>query len=183
MKNIIALCGESASGKSFLLNKLISKYSNRFHKKISHTTRNPREGETDGEDYHFVSRSRFFDLVMNERMIEAAEFGGEMYGTLDSELKDDKVNIGIFDPQGLDILFSLRDIYLVPIYLKTEDKIRFKRALDRGIDIESIYERHKVDRELFDGIDSFPNIVILDSREEKLETNIQKIKLITDDLL
>lgn len=180
MKKLIAVCGESASGKNTLVDLLVAKHPEIFHRKVSYTTRKPRFGEIKGEDYHFITREEFFDLVMTERMIEAAEFDEEMYGTCLESLKDDKINVGIFDPQGLEILLSVKNIELIPVYMKTDEKVRVKRALDRDSSIDDIYKRLKVDRHLFDGIEDFPNIIILNNKEGQIDFNVRILKLISD---
>lgn len=48
---------------------------------VSATTRPPRAGESDGVDYHFVPRASFERLIAEGRMLEWAEFAGNLYGT------------------------------------------------------------------------------------------------------
>lgn len=48
---------------------------------VSATTRAPREGETDGKDYYFVSREEFLRMIENGEMLEYNEFCGNLYGT------------------------------------------------------------------------------------------------------
>jgi guanylate kinase len=48
---------------------------------VSATTRSPRPGEIDGEDYRFVDQQAFSDLVASGGMLEWAEYGGYRYGT------------------------------------------------------------------------------------------------------
>ena len=48
---------------------------------VSATTRSPRPGEVDGEDYWFVDQQAFSDLVASGGMLEWAEYGGYRYGT------------------------------------------------------------------------------------------------------
>lgn len=48
---------------------------------VSHTTRPRRDGETDGEDYHFVSDAAFAALVADGEFLEHAEVFGNRYGT------------------------------------------------------------------------------------------------------
>jgi guanylate kinase len=45
------------------------------------TTRNPRPGEVNGKQYHFVTPERFKDLIHDGAFIEHAEFSGNFYGT------------------------------------------------------------------------------------------------------
>ena len=180
MKRLIAVCGESASGKNTLVDLLVALHHDMFHRKVSRTTREPRLGEIDGEDYHFITREEFFELIMKEKMIEAAEVGEEMYGTLFDDLREDKINVGIFDPQGLEILAGIKDIHLVPIYVKTDERIRIKRALDRETSIDDIYKRYVTDRKLFYGIEDFPNMLILNNQEGQIDFNVRIVKLIAD---
>ena len=48
---------------------------------MSHTTREPREGEVDGRDYRFVDQPRFRSLIDLGDFLEWAEYGGHLYGT------------------------------------------------------------------------------------------------------
>lgn len=52
-----------------------------FHFSVSMTTRPPRPSEVDGVDYHFVTREEFEDAVAADRLLEWAEYGGNLYGT------------------------------------------------------------------------------------------------------
>jgi guanylate kinase len=53
---------------------------------VSCTTRAKRPGEVDGREYHFMSRAEFARLVDDGAFLEHAEFAGNRYGTLNSEL-------------------------------------------------------------------------------------------------
>jgi guanylate kinase len=70
----------SGTGKTTVCRKLVDSDPDlRFS--VSHTTRVPREGERDGEQYHFVSAERFAELVEEGAFIEHAEYAGNSYGT------------------------------------------------------------------------------------------------------
>ncbi|XP_049453606.1 guanylate kinase isoform X4 [Epinephelus fuscoguttatus] len=77
----VVLSGPSGAGKSTLLKKLMQEYDSVFGFSVSHTTRNPRPGEQDGKDYHFVTREAMQAGIDNGEFIESAEFSGNMYGT------------------------------------------------------------------------------------------------------
>ena len=53
---------------------------------ISHTTRTPRAGEREGEEYHFVDRPTFEEMVEAGRFLEWAEVHGNLYGTSRDEV-------------------------------------------------------------------------------------------------
>ena len=52
------------------------------------TTRAPRQGEVDGEHYHYVDKVQFAKLIKEEAFIEHAEFGGNLYGTSKASIKN-----------------------------------------------------------------------------------------------
>lgn len=86
--NLFILSAPSGAGKSSLIKALMDKHrlspmdpSNDLQVSVSHTTRDPRPGEVDGEHYHFVSRSEFERLVSEGAFFEYAEVFGNYYGT------------------------------------------------------------------------------------------------------
>lgn len=101
----IVLCGPSGTGKSTLLKKLFAEYPDQFGFSVSHTTRKPRPGETDGKEYHFVSRDGMLSEIAKDKFIEHAEFASNIYGTsyaaVDDVLRSDKHVILDIDMQGV----------------------------------------------------------------------------------
>ncbi|ESK96424.1 guanylate kinase [Moniliophthora roreri MCA 2997] len=77
----LVLSGPSGVGKSTLLRRLFAELPDKFGFSVSHTTRAPRPGETDGKEYHFVTREKFLELIKEGAFIEHAEFSGNFYGT------------------------------------------------------------------------------------------------------
>jgi guanylate kinase len=77
---LIVVTGPSGVGKSSITREVVARSDARFS--ISATTRQPREGEVDGEHYWFVSRDEFERLIAQERLLEWAEVFGNYYGTL-----------------------------------------------------------------------------------------------------
>ncbi|WP_428243951.1 guanylate kinase [Gynuella sp.] len=70
----------SGAGKSSLVNALIKRLPF-VYLSISHTTRNMRPGEEEGEHYHFVDKNTFLDMVTQGDFLEHAEVFGNYYGT------------------------------------------------------------------------------------------------------
>ena len=73
-------------GKGTIVREILASEPD-FTLSISATTRDPRPGEVDGVDYHFVSRERFEDLIAQNQLLEyALVHGSNYYGTLLNEL-------------------------------------------------------------------------------------------------
>lgn len=78
--NLFILSAPSGAGKSSLINALLAKHHD-MQLSVSHTTRAPRAGETDGVHYHFVSVDEFKQLIAQGVFLEWAEVFGNFYGT------------------------------------------------------------------------------------------------------
>lgn len=77
----IVISGPSGVGKGTLYKLLFKNHPDCFAVTVSHTTRQPRPGERDAVDYHFVSMQAFEDLIAQDGFVEHAKFGGNRYGT------------------------------------------------------------------------------------------------------
>ncbi|OUL32565.1 guanylate kinase [Nostoc sp. T09] len=77
---LIVLTGPSGVGKGTLLRALLQRHPELYYS-VSMTTRSPRPGEINGNNYYFVSRSKFEQLVAQAEFLEWAEFAGNYYGT------------------------------------------------------------------------------------------------------
>jgi len=78
---LIVLSGPSGVGKGTVRKALFEEEDIDFQYSISMTTRQPREGEVDGEDYFFVTREEFEARIEQGEMLEYAEYVGNYYGT------------------------------------------------------------------------------------------------------
>lgn len=85
--NLIILSGPSAVGKGTVIEALMEEYQDVSYS-TSVTTRLPRPEEEDGEDYFFVSKKRFNEMVENDEFIEWAKVHGNYYGTPKSYVED-----------------------------------------------------------------------------------------------
>ena len=150
---VIALFGPSASGKDTLLKEVINNAD--VHEVISCTTRPPRDYEKDGVNYHFLSNEKFAEKVLDGSMLEATSFRGWFYGTPLESLDKDKINIAVFNIQGIECLLKDNRIDLYPIYIACEDKLRLLRSLERekNPDCEEICRRFLTDAKDFESID------------------------------
>lgn len=77
---LFIISAPSGAGKTSLARALIANTSD-TRMSVSHTTRQQRSGEVDGEDYHFVDQATFLKMVDNGIFLEFAEVYGNYYGT------------------------------------------------------------------------------------------------------
>lgn len=78
--NLFVIAAPSGAGKTSLVRALVDADA-RLQLSVSHTTRPPRPGEVDGEDYHFVDAAHFERLIADGRLLEHAMVHGNHYGT------------------------------------------------------------------------------------------------------
>ena len=142
---IIALIGKAGSGKDFWLRKICDD-NEEVHEIISCTTRPARINEINGRNYYFLTKEQF----QNEKFVESCSFNGWYYGTRYSDLDLNKINIGVFNLNGIETLLKNPDIDLTVIHMITEDKLRLIRQLERDAsDVEEIFRRYHTDEEDF----------------------------------
>ena len=83
---VIVISGPSGSGKSTVINALC-KADETLQLSVSATTRKPRRGEVEGVNYYFLSKAEFENRIQQDHFLEWAEYGGNFYGTLKSEIE------------------------------------------------------------------------------------------------
>lgn len=86
MSKVFVITGPSGVGKGTLIRELLQRVPD-LELSISATTREPREGEVDGRDYHFLSREQFDERVEREDFLEFATYSDNRYGTLRTEVE------------------------------------------------------------------------------------------------
>lgn len=139
---IIVISGPSGVGKTTLISNLHSQYPN-IQFAVSATTRNKREGEVNGKDYFFITRTEFENKIKNNEFIEYTEKFGNLYGTLKSEI-DSKLKAGNLlldiDYQGFENLkkSTAHKIYSIFILPPSMDELK-ERLLKRDAHFEIRY--------------------------------------------
>ncbi len=83
---LLVISGPAGSGKGTVCKHLLDKGDYSFS--VSATTRDPRPGEVDGENYHFISKSDFVAKIKSGEMLEHTEYCGNYYGTLKKQTED-----------------------------------------------------------------------------------------------
>lgn len=84
---LLVISGPSGTGKSTVIGQVLRRRPD-IHFSVSFTTRAPREGETDGVNYRFVSRAEFERMIAKGELLEYAEYVGQYYGTSLKVIRD-----------------------------------------------------------------------------------------------
>lgn len=136
---MFVLSSPSGTGKTTIAHKILD-LETQIKLSISVTTRPKRPSEIEGEDYHFLNKHDFHQMVQNNELLEHAHVYGYEYGT-------PKANIETQLSNGMDILFDidwqgtqqlkqvatadLVSIFLLPPTLKDLEERLYKRAADQ----------------------------------------------------
>lgn len=154
MYKIIAIMGEAGTGKDSLMQEIL-KLKPEFHEIISCTTRPMREGEAEGVNYYYYTPEQFGDRVLHDEMLECTVFNDWFYGTSYDSVRSDCINIGVFNPTGVESLLARPDVDVKVIRVVAEDKTRLIRQLNREEwpDVREIVRRFNADWMDFDGIE------------------------------
>lgn len=154
MYKIIALIGEAGSGKDTIMRNVL-KVRPGLHEIVSCTTRPMREGEKEGVNYFYLTKEAFAEKVINGEMFEATSFNGWFYGTAKQSMDETVVNIGVFNPEGIEALLESNEVDVTVYYVRATDKNRLLRQLNRenNPDVDEIIRRFKADREDFCELD------------------------------
>ena len=83
---VLVITGPSGVGKGTLIRRLVDELPG-VELSVSATTRAPRDGEQNGRDYHFLAPAEFERRAAAGEFVEHAEYAGNHYGTLRSELQ------------------------------------------------------------------------------------------------
>jgi len=176
---LIVITGPSGCGKSTLANRMLEKLEDMAFS-VSYTTRQKRDSEREGKDYHFVSKETFEKMIQDDRFAEWAVVHGNYYGTPRNVLERDKKKGDILldiDVQGAaQIRQKMEDAVFVFILPPRFPELR-KRLKERGQDSEStIQERLSMARKEIKRYREFDYLVVNDDltqAEEELIAVIQ----------
>ncbi|MEB3225934.1 MAG: guanylate kinase [Synechococcus sp.] len=157
---LIVLTGPSGVGKGTLVRSLLSRHENVFLS-ISATTRPPRIGEVEGQDYFFKTRAQFEAMIAAGELLEWAEYAGNYYGTPLPPVTE-KIRQGNFVLLEIEVIGAnlvkkiypeaLRIFILPPSFEELEHRLR-GRGNDPEVAIAKRLERAKEELAMSDEFD------------------------------
>ena len=149
---------------------------------VSATTREPRPGEEDGVDYRFLSPEEFQEKVDADEFLEWAEYAGNRYGTLRSELERNAHPLVLeIEVQGArQVRARVRDAVSVFIAPPSDEALR-TRLVGRGSDSpEQIERRLQTAYGELAARDEFDYVVVNDDLDAAVEELSELVATITN---
>ena len=178
---LVVVSGFSGAGKGTLMKELLKRYDN-YALSVSATTRQPKEGEKDGEDYFFVSREYFQQMIEDGRLVEYAQYVNHYYGTprdyVEKKMAEGKDVILEIEIQGaLKVKKRFPDALLIFVTPPSAGELR-RRLVGRGTEtIEVINARLRRAAEEASGMEAYDYLLINDEIDACVEQMHQLITL------
>jgi guanylate kinase len=173
VSNVFVITGPSGVGKGTLIRGLLSRVPS-LELSVSATTRPPRPGEQDGVDYHFLTPEQFEARVAAGDFVEHAEYSGNRYGTLRSELERRlKTGAGVvleIEVQGArQIRAAMPEAVAVFIAPPSRSALR-ARLVGRGTDSpEEVDARLQTAERELEAQPEFAHVVVNDRLEDAID--------------
>ena len=151
---ILALIGESGSGKDTIMQKVLELRPD-LHEIVSCTSRPMREGEREGVNYYYYTPENFISKIEGGQMLEHTFFNNWHYGTSYDSVREDVVNVGVFNPYGIRQLIQRDDVELIVVYVRRSAKQRLLGQLNRedNPNVSEIVRRAAADEQDFAHLD------------------------------
>ena len=178
---LVVVSGFSGAGKGTLMKELLKRYDN-YALSVSATTRQPREGEKDGEDYFFVNREYFQQMIEEGRLVEYAQYVNHYYGTprdyVEKKMAEGKDVILEIEIQGaLKVKKRFPDALLIFVTPPSAGELP-RRLVGRGTEtIEVINARLRRAAEEASGMEAYDYLLINDEIDACVEQMHQLITL------
>ena len=173
MAKVFVITGPSGVGKGTLITRLLERVPD-LELSVSATTREPREGEVNGRNYHFLTPEEFDRRIEDEDFLEFATYSGHRYGTLRSEvsrrLADGHSVVLEIEVQGArQVRAAMRES--VQVFIAPPDPAALRHRLEsRGTDsLQAIDSRLQVAEQELAAQGEFAHTVVNDDLERAAE--------------
>lgn len=139
---LVVISGPSGVGKGTVRKALFEREGHDLVYSVSMTTRKPREGETEGKEYYFVTKEEFKKKISEGKMLEYAEFVNNYYGTpldkINEQLESGKEVVLEIEVQGaMQVKEKMKDAIFIFIAPPSMASL-YERLTSRGTETEEI---------------------------------------------
>ncbi|MBN2881934.1 MAG: guanylate kinase [Clostridia bacterium] len=175
---LIVVSAPSGTGKGAIIERLLADDPNIKHS-VSATTRDPRNGETDGVSYFFKEKKDFEKMITNDELLEWDEYCGNYYGTPRQYIRETT-------ERGTDVILDITVAGAISIKKNYSDAVMIfvlppsiaeleKRITNRGSENEnSLKQRLEYAYSEFRHVSEYEYVVVNDN----LETAVGEVKTI-----
>ena len=182
---IVLVVGPFGSGKNSLVNNALNKASDSVQQVIEHTSRQKRAGETEGVEYHFVTKDEFERMAKNDEILVWGYLTGNYYGysikSIQEALNSKKTPILIQGPTNAGPMKNALEKRNIPVIVAfisplSQEELSSEGGIDRAIEIlekrmenterNKLKERSIISRAMFE---SLPDIALIENSAGNLE--------------
>ena len=148
---LVILSGVSGAGKDTIKKEIIKRMKNVISLP-SFTSREPREGEEEGIQYHFITKEQFKEKIKNEEFYEYDLHHENYYGTskklMNEKIDSGKIIVKDIEVNGTENLIKKlgNDTKLVTIFLKVDKEELKNRLINRGDNLSEADMQLRLDR-------------------------------------
>ena len=177
MRNILVICGKTASGKNLVRDILVEKYN--YNPIITYTSRPPRKGEKQDITYHFISTDEFIEKINNGFFAEWKDYvtndGIWYYGTaLDDCMNASDKDVIILTPDGVRDLKN-NDVNLIVVYLYSNLNTIRHRLKFRGDDEKEVERRISSDIKDFKDAEMLADRIVYNNLNDNIDNVVENV--------
>jgi guanylate kinase len=156
---LLVITGASGSGTKPLLQRLVADFPNKFEVCVPRTTRVPKEGETQGKEYHFTTKEEMHTGINGGEYLEWVEYSDAMYGTSATAVKEiqSRGKICVLEMDDVKRVLSIKenadpDPYLVLIQPSSRNETDSEMTFDLTITSDNEEKAYKTLKEALTGV-------------------------------
>ena len=177
MRNILVICGKTASGKNLVRDILVEKYN--YNPIVTYTSRPPRKGEKQDITYHFISTDEFIEKINNGFFAEWKDYvtkdGLWYYGTaLEDCVNATDNDVIILTPDGVRDL-KKNGVNAIVIYLYSNLNTIKHRLKFRGDDLKEVERRISSDIKDFKNAEMLADRIAYNNLNDNIDSVVENI--------
>ena len=177
MRNILVICGKTASGKNLVRDILVEKYN--YNPIVTYTSRPPRKGEKQDITYHFISTDEFIEKINNGFFAEWKDYatndGLWYYGTaLEDCVNATDNDVIILTPDGVRYL-KKNGVNAIAIYLYSNLNTIKYRLKFRGDDEKEVERRIYSDIKDFKDAEMLADRIVYNNLNDNIDNVVENV--------